>query len=438
MAIRAQLGLDLDEILSSAVDETWKGMPAGFGPVALSDLGRQGWNVLAEDLPLPLMVLRASALEHNLAVMAAFCAHHKVELAPHGKTTMAPQLFDRQLQAGCWGVTAGSVEQLQVMRRFGVPRVILANQAVGRANLAALAGWVDDSDVDVYVFVDSPAEARDLALAVKEAGAVGALSVFAEMGYPGGRTGARSIGDLVAVADAVEGSSGRLRLAGVAGFEGLLPVERFSSTADGAPGDDRVEGYIASIAAGVDALRDRLPGDFIVTAGGSAAFDAVIAGLRDRVQAPARIILRSGCYITHDHGMYSQTSPLQAGNSAAADQFGALRPALEMWAYVQSVPEAGLAILTCGRRDVPFDYGLPVPIRHVTRGGEAREPGDWTITNVNDQHAYMEMAGDGAPPAVGDRVVLGISHPCTAFDKWRLIPVVDDDYNVIDAVRTYF
>jgi D-serine dehydratase len=135
--------------------------------------------------------------------------------------------------------------------------------------------------------------------------------------------------------------------------------------------------------------------------------------------------------------MYSETSPLQAGNSPAAEQFGALQPALEMWAYVQSVPEPGLAILTCGRRDVPFDYGLPKPLRHLTRAGDERLVEGWTITNLNDQHAYMAL-GTGGTPTVGDRVVLGISHPCTAFDKWRLIPVVDDAYNVIDAVRTYF
>ena len=430
--------LNLEEVLAGEVDATWKGMPARFGPMPLDEVGRQGLNVLAEDLPLPLLVLKERALAHNLRVMADFCAHHGVELAPHGKTTMAPQLFQRQMDAGCWGITAGSVQQLQVMRRFGVPRVILANQAVGRSNLAALASWVDDPGIEIFVFVDSAAEAQDLAAAVAACGATSPLNVLAEVGYPGGRTGARSLGDLVAVADAVEGAGARLRLAGLAGFEGLLPVERLSSTAQDAPGEDRVEAYVASIAAGVDALRQRLPDDFIVTAGGSAAFDAVIAGLRDRVTEPARIILRSGCYVTHDHGMYSQTSPLQAGNSAAAEQFGALEPALEVWAYVQSVPEPGLAILTCGRRDVPFDYGLPVPLRHLTRGGAELPPGDWEITNVNDQHAYMALGALSPPPAVGDRVVLGISHPCTAFDKWRLIPLVDDDYNVVDAIRTYF
>lgn len=33
---------------------------------------------------------------------------------------------------------------------------------------------------------------------------------------------------------------------------------------------------------------------------------------------------------------------------------------------------------------------------------------------------------------------LGISHHCMTFDKWRLIPLVTNDYEVLDAIRTYF
>lgn len=101
------------------------------------------------------------------------------------------------------------------------------------------------------------------------------------------------------------------------------------------------------------------------------------------------------------------------------------------------MPEPGLVIVTCGRRDVPFDYGLPIPLRVLARDGNERPVDGWTVTNLNDQHAYVSVPADSAP-RVGDRVVLGISHPCTAFDKWRIIPVVDDHYNVTDAIRTYF
>ena len=40
--------------------------------------------------------------------------------------------------------------------------------------------------------------------------------------------------------------------------------------------------------------------------------------------------------------------------------------------------------------------------------------------------------------AVGDRVGLGISHPCTTFDKWHWMPLVENDYRVSDAVAMHF
>ena len=123
--------LDLRAIEDELIDDTWKGIPGGTPPFPLRQIGTHGWNVPAGDLPLPVLTIRRSAVEHNVAVMARFCAQTSALLAPHGKTTMAPQLFDRQLAAGAWGITAATVQQLQVYRRFGVARVILANQLIG-------------------------------------------------------------------------------------------------------------------------------------------------------------------------------------------------------------------------------------------------------------------------------------------------------------------
>jgi D-serine deaminase-like pyridoxal phosphate-dependent protein len=43
---------------------------------------------------------------------------------------------------------------------------------------------------------------------------------------------------------------------------------------------------------------------------------------------------------------------------------------------------------------------------------------------------------------IGDVVRLGLSHPCTAFDKWRLVPVITDhtqpDPYVVDLIHTFF
>jgi D-serine deaminase-like pyridoxal phosphate-dependent protein len=163
----------------------------------------------------------------------------------------------------------------------------------------------------------------------------------------------------------------------------------------------------------------------------------------------ALVILRSGAYVAHDEGFYRERTPYNRSGSDVAGVVleGELRAALEVWAQVLSVPEPGLALVGMGKRDVPYDLDLPF-VRAVRRGGPTEAGGSASdapdgmrdgmrVTKVQDQHAYLSIEpGVGLRP--GDLVSFGISHPCTAFDKWRVIPVVDDDYVVIDLIKTYF
>jgi D-serine deaminase-like pyridoxal phosphate-dependent protein len=415
--------IDVNDIEDEFLDGTMKGLPGHVAPFRLRDIAERGWNVAGEDLPLPLLTLREPALRHNVAQMQEYCRQAGVSLAPHGKTTMAPQLFKWQLDAGAWGMTAATVQQLQVYRRFGCRRVLFANQLVGRPSVRYVLDELRrDEDFDFYSFVDSEDGVRSLDRDSKEIGLARPLQVLAEVGYVGGRAGVRDLEAMDEVVEAIRATDGRVRLVGVAGFEGLL-------ASDGG-GGRTVAPFLESVGRAVDHLIDHgdLHDAFIVTAGGSAAFDQVVEAFAARWQGSARVMLRSGCYMTHDHGMYA--------SSAAGRSF--LRPALELWAYVQSIPEPELAILSFGRRDAPHDSGLPVPLWHLAPGGvERRSLKDCSVIAVNDQHAYLRLPAS-SPLRVGDRVVCGISHPCTAFDKWKVIPLLDERDFVIGAVRTYF
>ena len=371
------------------------------------------------------MVLRRSALENNLRVMAAFCETTGVLLAPHGKTTMAPQLFDRQLGAGAWAITAATIQQLQVYRRVGVDRVVFANQVVGRSELSWLRREREaHPELEIWTLVDSAETVELIASTASDQPA----RVLLEIGQPGGRTGARDDAAVDAVLTAIDRTRGRVALAGVEAFEGLVARRRPD------PPDERVERLVERVAETTRRLRalGALAPDHLLTAGGSVSFDLVADLLGPLAVAPTRLVLRSGCYLTHDHGMYAAGSPLVAGASPWADRIGTLVPALELWTYVQSQPEPGLALLTAGKRDAPLDAGFPIPVSH-----EGRPVEGWAITGLNDQHAYLSCP-PGDEPRVGDRVVLGISHPCTAFDRWRLILEVDDDHDVVGAIRTFF
>jgi D-serine deaminase-like pyridoxal phosphate-dependent protein len=418
-----QTALALSALLDEPVDWRYKGFPPG-GDVTIGTVGAMGWNLLRGDLPLPALVLKESALEHNIALMAEWCAERGILHAPHGKTTMAPQLFSRQLDAGAWGITAATVSQARMYRAFGVQRILLANELVEPASLRWLADELAASpELDFYCLADSVAEVDAMAAVLSATERT--VNVLVEIGFDGGRTGCRSVPAALDVAAAVMRSPAT-ELVGTEGYEGIIAADR--SEASVAAVDAFLErlrdATVELERAGVFASRDRI----IVTAGGSAYFDRVVdvLGADWPFEKPVDLVIRSGGYITHDVGLYERTSPFARR----------LRPALEAWGAVLSRPEAELALVGLGKRDVSHDVDLPRPELVNGRGG-LREATGMAVTALNDQHAYVRVP-PADPLAVGDLVGCGISHPCTAFDKWRLIPVVDDDYTVVDAVATFF
>jgi D-serine dehydratase len=422
----------------------------GFGclaPVSAAELAARRPALLDGAFTMPVLVLRESALRHNIAAMAGYCAAAGVLLAPHGKTPMAPQLMARQLTAGAWAITAATIGQVQICRSFGVPRILLANELTDRAGIAWLAAeMAADASFDCYVYADSLEGVRLLDETFGAGPAGRRLPVLVELGFPGGRTGCRTLRQAVAVAEAVSATAS-LRLAGAAGYEGGIGPSRDPATLDAVAAFCRDLRRLGDL---LDELADGSPGGprgLILSAGGSAYFDVVVAELTaGGAGGRHRVVLRSGAYVAHDHGMYAGLAPGGVDGAAAegSQQDGqalpappALTPALELWAQVLSRPEPDLALLCAGRRDVPFDHGLPVPLRVHRTDGPPAAPKGMKVTGLDDQHAYLSLPAN-AELAPGDLVCLGISHPCTAFDKWRVIPVVDDDYRVVDAVHTFF
>ncbi|HET9140196.1 amino acid deaminase [Actinophytocola sp.] len=410
-------------------------MPSAVSGLTIAEAAGRKLNLFRDGFFGPVLVLDGPALEHNLATMAKWCAARGVALAPHGKTTMAPQLFARQLDHGAWGITAATASQLRVYRAFGVRRIVLANQLVDPAALHWLAAELAaDPDLEFCCWVDSERGVALMDAALRAAGAQRPVEVLVELGAPGGRAGARDLPAATAVARAAAASP-RLRLVGTSGYEGILTGGRTPdalATVTGYLG--RLRELTATLAR--DGLFDQVD-RVIVSAGGSAYFDLVADALTApwRDGPPVLPVLRSGCYLTHDDGSYRTVSPLGAHPRIA--DVPPLRPALRVWAQVSSRPEPGLALLTAGKRDLPYDVDLPEP--QLIRSGTSVAPlAGCRVTALNDQHAYLAV-GPGADPRVGDWVGLGVSHPCTAFDKWPLIPLVGSDgETVTELIRTYF
>ncbi|HVE53112.1 MAG TPA: amino acid deaminase [Ramlibacter sp.] len=427
--------MNLQDVLDPVLDASSKGFPHHAAPMRRSAIGSQGWNVLRGDLPLPLAVIRRDALAGNLQWMQEFAAGRGVGLAPHGKTTMSPQLFRRQLDAGAWGLTFATVGQLRAGISAGAARCIIANQVFRAIDLQGIADLQrGNPGLRVAFLVDSIAQVERIE--AWHAGSQGAdpLEVLLEMGVEGGRTGCRSHEQALSLAQRVRASAA-VRLVGIECYEGLGATGQ--SGADAAYAEALMR-RVRDIAAACDAQGLFETDAILLTAGGSAIFDLVAEHLKMKLSLPVRGLLRSGCYVTHDHGTYHRFM------DAVATRMGCghgLRAAMEVWAAVQSCPEPGLAILAVGKRDISYDLELPLPIAWRAQDGESvrSAPPDWKIGGLNDQHAYLRGSGaEHRALRVGDLVALGISHPCTTFDKWRWMPVVDDQYNVRDAIVTCF
>ncbi len=420
----------LHEHLDALARQTIAPTETGFtwlGPTTAAELVERKVALRGGELTFPLMVLRESALTSNVTSMAAWCKEHGVELAPHGKTSMSPEITARQLAAGAWGITAATIGQARAFVETGVRRVLLANQLVDPAGIGWLAAATNaDPALTVLGYVDSVEGVALLDRELTRHGATRPQPVLVELGVPGRRTGARTDAEALEVAHAVAATA-TLKVAGATGYEGVLGHGR---TADDL--DD-----VARFCRGVRALGLRLLDEglvdpaagLIVSAGGSTYFNVVA---RELAGEPATAILRSGGYVTHDDGLYSHATPLPTGGSPYE-----LRAALEVWAYVLSRPEPGRALVGAGRRDVPFDVDLPLVRRVLSPDGTTRDAAAVTVSSLNDQHAFLDLP-TGSDVSVGDLVCFGISHPCTAFDKWRLVPVVDDGEVIVDVAHTMF
>jgi D-serine dehydratase len=436
--------LDLQALEAFEMPATWKGLASRAVGQPMHTLGRLGLSLLEGDLPLPVAVLKESALAHNLAWMRAFTERAGVSLCPHGKTTMAPQLFDRQLREGCWGLTAATASHVRTYRQFGVRRILLANQLIDRASINLVLDELrGDPGFDFFCLVDSLAGLRLLQEALAHRPIGRPLQVLLEVGVLGGRSGVRTLDEGLALGRALRDAAPAIALRGIEAFEGI------------APGSDagQVELSVHTMLENVVLLMHRgeaeawfASGERILTAGGSAFFDLAAAVLtKSPSAAPLRVVLRSGCYLTHDVLFYGRMQARMRQRAGALWGSGpGLRNAIEVWAAVQSLPEAGRAICALGRRDVSHDIELPRPIwwfRPGLHSAPIAVPSGVSVTGLNDQHAYIDLgpASSSAPLwQVGDLVGFGVAHPCTTFDKWPLLHCVDDAYRVTGGIRTYF
>ena len=403
------------------LDWRHKGLPARAEGCTPAELAALDIDVLRGDCLYPVAILKDSALAHNGVWMQRFVALTGALLCPHGKTTMSPELFARQIADGAWGMTAATASHVRSYRQFGIDRIFLANQLVGRGNIDWVLGELArDPAFEFYALVDSVEGVALIADAARALGIGRPVNLLVEIGAAGGRTGVRDHATGLAVARAVADAAPYLALRGVEAFEGIFQ----SGDADPAPVGAMLDRLVALAKDCADAALFA-DGDVILSAGGSGFFDLCADRLAGTGLAGAKVILRSGCYIAHDDGLYDRLYTQIATRRPDLPPEG-LRPALEVWAVIQSTPEPGRAIAALGKRDIGNDVEMPRPLwwfREGLHDAPQPMPPGYAVPVLYDQHGFV----DGPDLLrVGDLIGFGVSHPCTTFDKWRMLLTVDD------------
>ena len=398
------------------IEGKFKGFPIDSYGKTLEQFLATKPNLFTANFQFPIMVIKQSAVKNNIAQMMSFCNLVDAELAPHVKTTMSPQLAQMQVAAGATALTVANFWQGRIFLKHGFKNLIIANEVLDPTAIKEIAKINKQKQAEIIFYVDS---ILALEIIQKHTPVEGEQNLFIEIGTENGRGGVRELSLVEQIAQRISADK-RLNLIGVTGFEGAVP-----DAARGRRGEKKISKFCQKIVAAAElAYPYKSDQPFVISAGGSAYFDIVAREL-NKFEKPRRLLLRSGGYITHDHKYYEEIYPF-----ASTDR--SFQPAIEVWAQVISKPEKDFGVLNLGKRDIGNDLHNPIPIKSYD--GQVKSFSA-VIEKLNDQHGYLRGKQEFS---LAQLIGLGISHPCTTFDKWGLIPLVNDDYDLIDCLQTFF
>lgn len=418
--------IDISRLKNEVIDSTYKGLPIASHGKTVSAFLESKPSFFESDFQFPMAAIKASSLKHNITCIAEYFKSVGVVHSPHVKTTMSPEIAKMQVEAGSWSITLANYFQANVFLDFGFRRILIANEVMEPAAIRDIAQRNVDPDTQIIFYVDSLDGLEKIQAAIFGL-ASAQLHLLIEVGSVGARAGMRDLAGVAPLAKKISEDS-RLTLMGISGYEGILDFEDRSES-----GSADVRGFLRKM---VEAARLARPfvshEKIILSAGGSAFFDIVVEELA-KYEGDSLVVVRNGAYVSHDHNGYDLVYPFVHETDERK-----LHPAIEIWSQVISKPENLLAILNVGKRDLGNDSGNPTPIkkRKVGPGAEIM-PFEAEVKRLNDQHGYL-FINEQKDLGLTDLVGLGIAHPCTTFDKWRYLALVNDDYQVIDLLHTFF
>ncbi len=325
-------------------------------------------------IPTPALVADADAMEANLSLMAARFADLPARLRPHFKSHKCVTLAKRQLAAGsAVGITCAKLAEAEALVAGGVTDVLIANQVVGVAKAARLAGL--NRAATVRCAVDDAGNVAELSAAAEALGVT--IGVLVEVDIGMGRCG-------VPAGEPAEALARQVAAAGGVRFDGLQGYEGHVITLPDA--DERRRRVAESFRPLIQTRRALEAGGLavaIVSSGGTGTCDmtAEIDGV-DEVQA--------GTYALMDH------------------YYKGVRPEFEIARVVLATvisARPGRAVADVGVKGLGCEFGPPI----VEGRPEA------TVAYVAEEHTAI----DGLSASVGEKLRLVPSHGCTTNNLHR-------------------
>jgi D-serine deaminase-like pyridoxal phosphate-dependent protein len=315
-------------------------------------------------LDTPALVLDLDVMAANIAHITATCRAHNVSWRPHMKGHKTVEIARLELAAGAIGVTCAKLGEAEVMAAAGIDNILIANQIVGPQKMRRLIALM--ARTVPIIAVDSPPHLVELAAAARESGEI--LPVVIEVNIGMNRAGVEPGTPVVALANTIAAQPG-LRFVGLMGWE-----SQAVTIADPTEKARVVAVAIGWLTESARLCREAGHAVEIVSCGGTGTFPFC-------AQQPGVTELQVGGAIVSD--MHYRT------------HYHADFPcALTVLATVTSRPTPTRIVLDAGRKAMPGDAAMPVPLGLPAIAS----------LRLSAEHTKIELAQPSETPRIGERV----------------------------------
>jgi D-serine deaminase-like pyridoxal phosphate-dependent protein len=319
-------------------------------------------------LTTPALLLDLPAVDKNLVKMSQFLSGGNCSLRPHCKNHQSPWLASKQIESGAIGITCATLEQAEILAKYGIKEILIASEIAGEAKIRQ---FVDLSKrTEVIVAVDNVRIVSDMARLARNKKAT--LSVLVDVDVGQHRCGVQPGEAVIHLAQSVVEHG--LLLRGIMGYEGHL-----QHAPPGAEKDSAIRACAQLAIESKSLIEAHGIACPIVSAGGTGTYSVM--------------------------SQYSGITELQAGTYLAMDNsYFRVAPEFEraFSVLVTVISKTGnqRIVVDAGKKSLSGERGLP-----LVKSLEEVE-----LTALHSEHAIIELRDGAAPVEVGDRIEIWVEY----------------------------